>query len=395
MVIGVLALQGNFNQHQALLSRLSVSSSLVRSYQQLRRCHGLIIPGGESTVISILLHKTALFTPLQRAIKNGFPVFGVCAGAIILARSVEGSTTWHGGSMGAAKTRGGAEQYAIEQGAADQDAAGQGDTDQDTAEQNGADQDAAEQNAISQSAAGQNGAEQNGASGMLTQQTLGVLNIDVQRNGYGRQINSFEATIPWVHTSGVGAAGVRAYAAHDPGMCTHVSHTHALNTVHGADIQGDIAQKYPQQLRQSLHQPSPPVQSARPQAATRMQSARPQAATRMQSARPQAATRMQSARMQSARPQAARPQAATRMQSARRQSSSHIRGIFIRAPIIRCCAEPVRPLAYYQARPVVVQQHNILAATFHPELKQDTTLHACFISCCVRQQHDFEYFYAD
>lgn len=89
MRIGILALQGAFAEHEAVLRKLNTDTFEIRKYQDWQQpCDGLIIPGGESTVMNKLLHIFGLFTPIQKAIMNGLPVFGTCAGMILLAKEV-------------------------------------------------------------------------------------------------------------------------------------------------------------------------------------------------------------------------------------------------------------------------------------------------------------------
>ena len=88
MRIGVLALQGDFAEHVAALSRLGVTAREVRLPNELERVDGLIIPGGESTTIVKLLDHYGLTGPLQRRVGAGMPVLGTCAGMIVLAREV-------------------------------------------------------------------------------------------------------------------------------------------------------------------------------------------------------------------------------------------------------------------------------------------------------------------
>ncbi len=83
--IGVLALQGDFEEHIALLERVDVDACEVRTEAELDACDGLIIPGGESTTIARLLLAFELMEPLRRRIADGMPAWGTCAGAILLA----------------------------------------------------------------------------------------------------------------------------------------------------------------------------------------------------------------------------------------------------------------------------------------------------------------------
>jgi len=92
VVIGILALQGAFAEHQVSLQKLSLDRKmdivLVRTVEDLGRCHALIIPGGESTTIALLARLAGLLEPL-REFRKTKPVWGTCAGAILLAQSVE------------------------------------------------------------------------------------------------------------------------------------------------------------------------------------------------------------------------------------------------------------------------------------------------------------------
>jgi 5'-phosphate synthase pdxT subunit len=84
--IGVLALQGDFIEHEAMLRRLNVNTRQVRSAADLRDLDGLIIPGGESTTFCRLMQDFNLYEPLRAFVKTGTPVWGTCAGMIVLAR---------------------------------------------------------------------------------------------------------------------------------------------------------------------------------------------------------------------------------------------------------------------------------------------------------------------
>jgi 5'-phosphate synthase pdxT subunit len=86
--IGVLALQGAYAAHAATLKGLDADVCEVRTPQDLDDCDALVIPGGESTTISKLLETSALFDPIAKRIANGMPVFGTCAGMILLACEV-------------------------------------------------------------------------------------------------------------------------------------------------------------------------------------------------------------------------------------------------------------------------------------------------------------------
>jgi len=88
MKIGVLALQGAFAEHIAVLRRLGVEAIEVRLPQQLKGLEGLVIPGGESTSITKLMANYKFTIPIRTLVNNGFPVYGTCAGMIILAREL-------------------------------------------------------------------------------------------------------------------------------------------------------------------------------------------------------------------------------------------------------------------------------------------------------------------
>ncbi|HJX62263.1 MAG TPA: pyridoxal 5'-phosphate synthase glutaminase subunit PdxT [Dehalococcoidia bacterium] len=88
--IGVLALQGDFIEHQAVLHNLDVGVRQVRASDELRSLDGLIIPGGESTTFCRLMQDFNLYGPLRALIEGGLPVWGTCAGLIVLARSAPG-----------------------------------------------------------------------------------------------------------------------------------------------------------------------------------------------------------------------------------------------------------------------------------------------------------------
>jgi len=84
-VIGVLALQGDFAEHAAVLRKLGVEAVEVRLPSQLPSLDALIIPGGESTTITRLLDIYELREPIKRLGRQGLPIWGTCAGAIVLA----------------------------------------------------------------------------------------------------------------------------------------------------------------------------------------------------------------------------------------------------------------------------------------------------------------------
>lgn len=88
MLIGVLALQGAFREHIAALERCGVKAKEIRKKEQLDGIDGLIIPGGESTTIGRLMVDFGLLDPLYNLIKEGLPVFGTCAGLVVLCKEI-------------------------------------------------------------------------------------------------------------------------------------------------------------------------------------------------------------------------------------------------------------------------------------------------------------------
>ncbi len=90
--LGVLGLQGDYAAHAAALAHLpNVDVRVVRDIQELRGVGGLIIPGGESTTIGKLLDRTGLGVEIRNLAAEGMPVFGTCAGMILLAKTIRGS----------------------------------------------------------------------------------------------------------------------------------------------------------------------------------------------------------------------------------------------------------------------------------------------------------------
>ncbi len=91
MRIGVLAAQGAFAEHLAILHQLEVEALPVRLPRELKELDGLIIPGGESTSISKLMRGFNLMSEMVNLANNGLPIFGTCAGMILLAREISDS----------------------------------------------------------------------------------------------------------------------------------------------------------------------------------------------------------------------------------------------------------------------------------------------------------------
>jgi len=120
-VIGVLAMQGAFAEHVRALKACGAQTRLVRTKHDLDGLDGIVLPGGESTTMTMLLERMGLLEPLRDAIKGGLATFATCAGMIVLARDI--------------------------------------------------------------------------SDGMTEQRGLGLLDIEVRRNGYGRQVDSFETEL--------------------------------------------------------------------------------------------------------------------------------------------------------------------------------------------------------
>ena len=121
MKVGVLALQGAFARHLQVLGGLGAATTEVRTTNDLFEVDALVLPGGESTTMSMLLDSSGLHEAVSERITNGMPVLGTCAGMILLARHV--------------------------------------------------------------------------ADGRPDQRSFAAIDIDVRRNGYGRQVDSFEADL--------------------------------------------------------------------------------------------------------------------------------------------------------------------------------------------------------
>ena len=100
--IGILALQGAFAEHEQVLKALGVETVQIRNRQDWEAhadLDGLILPGGESTVMGKLLHDLDLFDLIKAKIEKDLPVFGTCAGLILLAKTIVGDQTKHLASM--------------------------------------------------------------------------------------------------------------------------------------------------------------------------------------------------------------------------------------------------------------------------------------------------------
>jgi len=120
-LIGVLAMQGAFAEHVRALEAAGARTRLVRTREDLDGLDGIVLPGGESTTMTMLMERVGLLEPLREAIRGGLATLATCAGTIVLAHEV--------------------------------------------------------------------------TDGMPEQKSLGLLDVDVRRNGYGRQLESFEAPL--------------------------------------------------------------------------------------------------------------------------------------------------------------------------------------------------------
>jgi 5'-phosphate synthase pdxT subunit len=98
--VGVLSLQGDFREHLQVFQRLGINAQPVKRVSELSSISGLVIPGGESTTIGKLSRIFELFDPIKKIIEDGLPVFGTCAGLIMMADEItdgiEGQETFGG-----------------------------------------------------------------------------------------------------------------------------------------------------------------------------------------------------------------------------------------------------------------------------------------------------------
>ena len=103
MKIGILALQGAFEEHEKVLEKLGVASVEIRNLDDFQQhqsdMSGLILPGGESTTMGKLLRDQQMLILIREAILSGLPVFGTCAGLILLAREITSQEESHLGTM--------------------------------------------------------------------------------------------------------------------------------------------------------------------------------------------------------------------------------------------------------------------------------------------------------
>ena len=97
--VGILALQGDFSEHLAAFVQLDCDAVLVKRTAEVRGCDALVIPGGESTTIGKLCRRFGLDEAIVELSERGAPVWGTCAGMILLAKEIEGSDQWRLGLM--------------------------------------------------------------------------------------------------------------------------------------------------------------------------------------------------------------------------------------------------------------------------------------------------------
>ena len=105
MKIGVLALQGAVAEHLKSISSSGAEGIAIKQTEQLSEVDGLIIPGGESTTIGKLMRKYGFIEAIREFSEQGKPIFGTCAGLIVLAKDIEGSEEPHLGLMNIAVSR--------------------------------------------------------------------------------------------------------------------------------------------------------------------------------------------------------------------------------------------------------------------------------------------------
>jgi 5'-phosphate synthase pdxT subunit len=86
--VGILGLQGDVREHRAVLAALGRDTRVVRTPEDLAGIDGLVIPGGESTTMSMIAVRLGMLEPLRACVANGMPMYGSCAGMIMLARDV-------------------------------------------------------------------------------------------------------------------------------------------------------------------------------------------------------------------------------------------------------------------------------------------------------------------
>jgi len=91
MLVGVLALQGDFREHLLALAECGVDAVAVKTLEEINSIDALVLPGGESTTIAKLARTFGLFDRISERIRAGMPTYGSCAGMILLADRIEGA----------------------------------------------------------------------------------------------------------------------------------------------------------------------------------------------------------------------------------------------------------------------------------------------------------------
>lgn len=95
MKIGILGFQGAITEHRQHIEKLGHEAVIVRYPEELENIQGIILPGGESTTIGKLLVRTGMMEPLRKKIEQGLPVWGTCAGMILLAKELVNDPVTH------------------------------------------------------------------------------------------------------------------------------------------------------------------------------------------------------------------------------------------------------------------------------------------------------------
>ncbi|MCF6411952.1 pyridoxal 5'-phosphate synthase glutaminase subunit PdxT [Pseudalkalibacillus salsuginis] len=95
VTVGILALQGAIREHARALEASGANVKIIKRIEDLEDIDGLVVPGGESTTMRRLIDKYEMFKPLQDFAKTGKPVFGTCAGLILMAREIIGQEQGH------------------------------------------------------------------------------------------------------------------------------------------------------------------------------------------------------------------------------------------------------------------------------------------------------------
>ena len=89
MILGILGLQGDFYAHRKMAEKLGIETIIVRNTEDFEKIDGLVIPGGETTTITKLLFRYNLTKSLKKFHKEGKPIFGTCAGMVLLAKKID------------------------------------------------------------------------------------------------------------------------------------------------------------------------------------------------------------------------------------------------------------------------------------------------------------------